>query len=115
MTTGIFEVSLPPVRRTLSEILDEWIEDWLTQDRLLFMMFILMFLMQTTIILGLNLIFRYEAAVETLYQRVRPIMRVVTFLRLIWRLITMILLPNISTRFQRAIIQDVDAGQLPRA
>ena len=114
-STGIFQVVLPPVRRTLSEIVDEWIEDWLTQDRQLFMMFLLMFLMQTTIILGLNLIFRYESAVETIHQRLRPIMRVVMVLRLIWRLIKMIVLPNLS-RLQRAIFPEVDdAGQLPWA
>ena len=95
MISGIFNEPLPPVRRTLLEIFDQWQEEWLTPDLLLIAMVTLMVLMQIGIILLLNLI--YDHGEEYLVvPSLRPIMRVLTIAKLILRLIAMIIQLNVQ-------------------
>ena len=90
MNSGIFNEPLPPMRRTLLEIFNQWQEEWLTPDLLLIAMVTLVVLMQVGIILLLNLI--YDHGEEYLVvPSLRPIMRVLTIAKLILRLIAMII------------------------
>ena len=56
MNSGIFNLPLPPVRRTVAEIVNEWVEESLTPDLLLVAMVILTLLIQFGIILMMKLI-----------------------------------------------------------
>ena len=69
--SSTIDAPLPPVRRTLSEVVTEWQEEWLTPERLLVVIFILTFIMQSAIILTLNLIFRYEETVNSIRENLR--------------------------------------------
>ena len=51
------QIQLPPIRRTPFEIFNEWQEEWLTPDRLLFVMFLVTITMQFCIVMILSLIF----------------------------------------------------------
>ena len=73
MASGIFNLPLPPVRRTVAEIVNEWVEEWLTPDLLLIAMVTLMVLMQVGIILLLNLIYDQTEAF-LVFLSLRPIM-----------------------------------------
>ena len=92
MISGIFNEPLPPVRRTLSEIFNQWQEEWLTPDLLLVAMLILMWLLQFGFILMLNLIFDQIS----IHDRLRPIMRVLTIAKEILRLMAMIIQLNVQ-------------------
>ena len=95
MNSGIFNLPLPPVRRTVAEIVNEWVEEWLTPDLLLIAMVTLMVLMQVGIILLLNLI--YDHGEEYLVvPTLRPIMRVLTVAKLILRQMAMIIQLNVQ-------------------
>ena len=88
-------ILLPPVRRTVAEIVNEWVEEWLTPDLLLIAMVTLMVLMQVGIILLLNLI--YDHGEEYLVvPTLRPIMRVLTVAKLMLRLMAMIIQLNVQ-------------------
>ena len=112
MNSGIFNLPLPPVRRTVVEIVNEWVEEWLTPDLLLIVMVTLMVLMQVGIILLLNLI--YDHGEEYLVvPTLRPIMRVLTVAKLILRLMAMIIQLNVQW-LRSLAVPGVDQPQEPQ-
>lgn len=71
--SNVSSLPLPPIRRTLIEVFSEWQDDWLTQERLLFVMFMLTIFMQFCIIMTLSLIFhQYQMPDEEF-----PLMRMI--------------------------------------
>ena len=112
MILGIFNLPLPPVRCTVAEIVNEWVEEWLTPDLLLIAMVTLMVLMQVGIILLLNLI--YDHGEEYLVvPTLRPIMRVLTVAKLILRLMAMIIQLNVQW-LRSLAVPGVDQPQEPQ-
>ena len=112
MNSGIFNEPLPPMRRTLLEIFNQWQEEWLTPDLLLIAMVTLVVLMQVGIILLLNLI--YDHGEEYLVvPSLRPIMRVLTIAKLILRLIAMIIQLNVQW-LRSLAVPGVDETQEPQ-
>ena len=98
MNSGIFNLPLPPVRRTVLEIVNEWVEESLTPDLLLLAMVILSLLIQFGIILMMKLIL-YQiggSPAVAIYESFRPMMRVVTIAKLILRLMAMIIQLNVQ-------------------
>ena len=78
MNSGIFNLPLPPVRRTVLEIVNEWVEESLTPDLLLVAMVILTLLILFGIILMMKLILyrNEESPAFAIYESFRPMMRV---------------------------------------
>ena len=79
--------------RYLAEIFNEFQEEWLTAALLLIAMVILTVLNQFKIIIILNLIYNQTEEYSTfpIYESFCPMMRVVTFAKLILRLMSMII------------------------
>ena len=98
MNSGIFNFPLPPLRRTLVEIVNEWVEESLAPDLLLLAMVILSLLIQFCIILMMKLILYQseESPAVAIYESFRPVMRVVTIAKLILRLMAMIIQLNVQ-------------------
>lgn len=70
--SNVNSLPLPPIRRTFVEVFNEWQDDWLNQERLLFVMFLLTIFMQFCIIMTLSLIFhQYQAPPDEAF----PLMR----------------------------------------
>ena len=98
MNSGIFNWPLPPVRRTVAEIVNEWVEESLTPDLVLVAVLILSFFIQFGIIFLKEKILAQseESLAIAIYESFRPVMRVVTIAKLILRLMAMIIQLNVQ-------------------
>ena len=102
MNSGIFNLPLPPVRRTLAEIVNEWVEESLTPELVLLAMVILSLLIQFGLILVLKLILYQgeESPADAIYENFRSVPlsvgTVVTIAKLILRLMAMIIQLNVQ-------------------
>ena len=112
MNSGIFNLPLPPVRRTLAEIVNEWVEESLTPDLQLLAMVILSFLIQFGLILVMKLILYQgeESPAVAIYESFRAVRRVVTIAKLILRLMAMIIQLNVQW-LRRSAVLDQDRTQ----
>ena len=104
MNSGIFNWPLPPVRRTVAEIVNEWVEESLTPDLVLLAILILSLLIQFGIIFMMKQILYQseESPAAVIYESFRPVMRVVTIAKLILRLMAMIIQLNVQWLRRRA-------------
>ena len=73
MNSGIFNLPLPPVRRTVAEIVNEWVEESLTPDLLLVAMVILTLLIQFRLMVRLILYQNEESPAVAIYESLLPI------------------------------------------
>ena len=125
MNSGIFNLPLPRVRRTVPEIVNEWVEESLTPDLLLLAMVILSLLIQFGLILemkliliqfGLILVMKLilyqgeESPAVAIYESFRAVRRVVTIAKLILRLMAMIIQLNVQW-LRRSAVPDQDRTQ----
>ena len=109
MNSGIFNLPLPPVRRTIAEIVNEWVEESLTPDLLLVAMLILTLLIQFGIILMVKLVLyqNEESPAVAIYESFRPVMRVMKIAKLILKLMAMIIQLNVQWLRRSAVpVQD---------
>ena len=109
MNSGIFNLPLPPVRRTIAEIVNEWVEESLTPDLLLVAMLILTLLIQFGIILMVKLVLyqNEESPAVAIYESFRPVMRVVRIAKLILKLMAMFIQLNVQWLRRSAVpVQD---------
>jgi hypothetical protein len=96
MNSGIFNMPLPPVHRTMAEIVNEWVEESLTPELVLLAMVILSLPIQFGMILMLRLILNQseESPANAIYQSFRSVSlsvgTLVTIAKLILRLMAMI-------------------------
>ena len=96
MNSGIFNLPLPPVRRTMAEIANEWVEESLTPELLLLAIVILSLTMQFGIILMIRLILNQseEFPGDAIYESFRSVSlsvgTLVSIAKLILRLMAMI-------------------------
>ena len=110
MNSGIFNLPLPPVRRTVVEIVNEWAEESLTPDLLLVAMVILTLLIQFRLMVRLILYQNEESPAVAIYESLRPVMRVVKIAKLILKLMAMIIQLNVQWLRHRAV-SDQDLTQ----
>ena len=112
MNSGIFNWPLPPVRRTVAEIVNEWVEESLTPDLVLLAILILSLLIQFGIIFMMKQILYQseESPAAVIYESFRPVMRVVTIAKLILRLMAMIIQLNVQW-LRRSAVPDQDRTQ----
>ena len=97
MNSGIFNLPLPPVRRTVAEIVNEWIEESLTPDLVLLAMVILSLLIQFGILMMKLILYQSEESpAVAIYETLRSEMRVLTIAKLILRLMGMIIQLNVQ-------------------
>ena len=100
INSGIFNLPLPPVRRTIAEIVNEWVEESLTPDLLLVAMLslILTLLILFGIILMVKLVLyqNEESPAVAIYESFRPVMRVMKIAKLILKLMAMIIQLNVQ-------------------
>ena len=86
MNSGIFNLPLPPVRRTLGEFVNEWLEESLTPDLVELVMLILQILFLIGgVIFMMKLVLDQgeESPAVAIYQSLRPVMRVLTIAKLL--------------------------------
>ena len=116
MNSGIFNLPLPPVRRTVAEIVNEWVEESLTPELVLLAMVILSLPIQFGIILMMRLILNQseESPADAIYQSFRSVSlsvgTVVTIAKLILRLMAMIIQLNVQC-LRRSAVPDQDRTQ----
>ena len=105
MNSGIFNLPLPPVRRTVAEIVNEWqirVEESLTPELVLLAMVILSLPIQFGMILMMRLILNQseESPADAIYESFRSVSltvgTLVTIAKLILRLMAMIIQLNVQ-------------------
>ena len=102
MNSGIFNLPLPPVRRTVAEIVNEWVEESLTPELMLLAMAILSLPIQFGMILMMRLFLNQseESPADAIYESFRSVSltvgTLVTIAKLILRLMAMIIQLNVQ-------------------
>ena len=86
MNSDIFNLPLPPVRRTLGEFVNEWLEESLTPDLVELAMLILQILILVggVIFMIKQVLYQVEGSpAVAIYESLRPVMRVLTISKLL--------------------------------
>ena len=112
MNSGIFNLPLPPVRRTVAEIVNEWqlwVEEYLTPELMLLATVILSLPIQFGMILMMRLILNQseESPADAIYESFRSVSltvgTLVTIAKLILRLMAMIIQLNVQWLWRSAV------------